>query len=160
MTVGYVRQIIPFSAVDGPGNRTVIFFQGCNMKCVTCHNPETIPVHHNLEAIGVEAVVASVLRYRSFIDGVTITGGECTLQKDFLHELCKALNGEDISVLIDSNGLMIEVFELIKPYISGVMLDVKSADESEHLWLTGVSFSNVAQNAKQLLEWGDRKSVV
>ncbi len=36
-----VNKIIPFSAVDGPGNRTVVFLQGCNLNCKYCHNPET-----------------------------------------------------------------------------------------------------------------------
>lgn len=36
-----VNKIIPFSAVDGPGNRTAIFLQGCNFDCRYCHNPET-----------------------------------------------------------------------------------------------------------------------
>ncbi|MCD7752287.1 MAG: YjjW family glycine radical enzyme activase [Lachnospiraceae bacterium] len=36
-----VNQIIPFSCVDGPGNRTAVFLQGCNIDCRYCHNPET-----------------------------------------------------------------------------------------------------------------------
>lgn len=36
-----VNRIIPFSAVDGPGNRTAVFLQGCNINCRYCHNPET-----------------------------------------------------------------------------------------------------------------------
>lgn len=36
-----VNKIIPFSAVDGPGNRTAVFLQGCNFNCTYCHNPET-----------------------------------------------------------------------------------------------------------------------
>lgn len=36
-----INRIIPFSAVDGPGNRTAVFFQGCNINCKYCHNPET-----------------------------------------------------------------------------------------------------------------------
>ncbi len=42
MLRGLVNKIIPFSSVDGPGNRTAIFFQGCNFDCKYCHNPETI----------------------------------------------------------------------------------------------------------------------
>ena len=41
---GIVNKIIPFSNVDGPGNRLSIFFQGCNFDCLYCHNPETIEV--------------------------------------------------------------------------------------------------------------------
>ena len=37
-----VNKIISFSAVDGFGNRTAIFLQGCNQNCLYCHNPETI----------------------------------------------------------------------------------------------------------------------
>ena len=36
-----VNKIIPFSSVDGPGNRTAVFLQGCNINCRYCHNPET-----------------------------------------------------------------------------------------------------------------------
>lgn len=42
-----INKIIPFSNVDGPGNRTSIFFQGCHFKCLYCHNPETINLCNN-----------------------------------------------------------------------------------------------------------------
>lgn len=38
----YINKIIPISTVDGPGSRTAIFVQGCNLRCAYCHNPETI----------------------------------------------------------------------------------------------------------------------
>ncbi|MFQ9695604.1 MAG: 4Fe-4S cluster-binding domain-containing protein [Zhenhengia sp.] len=44
MIEGVINKIIPFSSVDGPGNRTAIFLQGCNFNCIYCHNPETIQV--------------------------------------------------------------------------------------------------------------------
>ncbi|NLC96609.1 MAG: YjjW family glycine radical enzyme activase [Erysipelotrichaceae bacterium] len=42
-----INNIIPFSNVDGPGNRTSIFFQGCPFQCLYCHNPETINICNN-----------------------------------------------------------------------------------------------------------------
>lgn len=42
MNTAVVNKIIPFSCVDGPGNRTAVFLQGCNFDCKYCHNPETI----------------------------------------------------------------------------------------------------------------------
>jgi pyruvate formate lyase activating enzyme len=42
---GYVAYTISFSSVYGPGNRFVVFMQGCNFYCVACHNPQTIPGH-------------------------------------------------------------------------------------------------------------------
>ena len=45
-----VNRIIPFSSVDGPGNRTAVFLQGCNIDCKYCHNPET---RHMCEECGV-----------------------------------------------------------------------------------------------------------
>ena len=47
MNSALVNKIIPFSAVDGPGNRTAIFLQGCNFSCKYCHNPETMHVCFN-----------------------------------------------------------------------------------------------------------------
>ncbi len=41
-TSGIIAKILKTSAVDGPGNRAVVFFQGCNFNCSYCHNPETI----------------------------------------------------------------------------------------------------------------------
>lgn len=41
MSKAPVNKIIPFSTVDGPGNRTSVFFQACNIHCLYCHNPET-----------------------------------------------------------------------------------------------------------------------
>ena len=46
---GFVADTISFSNVDGPGNRFVVFLQGCNFDCVACHNPQTIPGHQPLE---------------------------------------------------------------------------------------------------------------
>ena len=42
--LGLITDTIAFSNVDGPGNRFVVFLQGCNFDCVACHNPHTISI--------------------------------------------------------------------------------------------------------------------
>ena len=131
VTKGLVNRILPFSSVDGPGNRTAIFLQGCNFNCLYCHNPETINICNNcgtcinacphkvlsskdtkvfwnksvctncdecLKACGrnsspkaismtVVDVLKEIKKTKSFISGITVSGGECTLQAEFLTEL-------------------------------------------------------------------------
>lgn len=50
MTKAPVNRIIPFSTVDGPGSRTAVFLQGCNLSCGYCHNPETQNLCNNCGA--------------------------------------------------------------------------------------------------------------
>jgi pyruvate formate lyase activating enzyme len=42
--LGQINKILPQSFVDGPGNRSVVFLQGCNFQCLYCHNPNTINI--------------------------------------------------------------------------------------------------------------------
>lgn len=151
----YFRNIIPFSAVDGPGNRSVIFLQGCNLNCLYCHNPETIAIGGQPEVteVSVLELWEKIEPYQSFISGVTISGGECTLQGDFLVAFCRLLKETRIHVLIDSNALMSEtrLMELME-VCDGFMFDVKAVNAASHQLLTGVSneriLSNVALAAK------------
>ena len=64
---GLVAGTIPFSNVDGPGNRFVVFLQGCNFDCVACHNPQTIPGHastgdHGPQRRSVDELLAAIRR--------------------------------------------------------------------------------------------------
>lgn len=149
--LGYIRQILPFSAVDGPGNRAVVFFQGCNLRCLTCHNPETIPMALDKAPVTPTEVIEAVLKYRAFIDGVTLTGGECTCQPEFLTALVQGFKAQGIPVLLDSNGLRSQVILAVADSIEGVMLDIKSADPQEHQQLTGQPFEAVADSFEALL---------
>lgn len=75
-----LHRIIPFSNVEGQGNRTSIFLQGCKLNCLYCHNPETI-ARHNPEAklVSLQYLYDQVMNAVPFIRGVTISGGEPTI---------------------------------------------------------------------------------
>ena len=170
-----VNKIIPFSNVDGPGNRTSIFFQGCPFNCLFCHNPETIHlcrgcglcvqscpagalrmegesvVWDSAKCVGcdtciklcphdaspkirwmtVEDVVEEVRRAAPYIEGITTSGGECTLHNEFLIELFTAVHRLGKTCLIDSNGSFdYEKDPRVLAVSEGVMLDVKAVEQS------------------------------
>ena len=88
MNRALVADIIPFSWVDGPGNRFVIFLQGCNFDCKACHNPQTIPLDSvHAKRMSVDELLEQIRDAMPHISGVTVSGGEATLQAEFVYSL-------------------------------------------------------------------------
>lgn len=151
-----VASIIPFSWVDGPGNRFVLFLQGCNFNCLACHNPQTIPLHTpRAHEMSVPEVLIEIRNAMPYISGITVSGGEATLQSEFVLELFKEIkrNPEfaELTTFIDSNGnASQDVWEALAPFTDGVMLDLKALDEESHIALTGSSNVVVLESIKFL----------
>lgn len=82
------------SHVDGPGIRSLVFFQGCDIHCPGCQNSSTWDISKG-KVIEV-AELANLIIKNSFNKKITITGGEPMFQKDALLELLKLLDGYDI----------------------------------------------------------------
>lgn len=195
MLKGLIRKIIPFSSVDGPGNRTSIFFQGCNFDCLYCHNPETINLckkcgtcafvcpYDAVEFLGdhvkwheekckdcglclkncknncgprtkymsVGEILKEILKYKPFISGITVSGGECTLQKNFLVDLFEKVKKLNLSIYVDTNGSTdFSKNKELTDLMDYAMLDIKSFDKDEHKMLTGMDNSIVLKNARYL----------
>ena len=151
--IGNVRNIITHSAVDGPGNRLVVFLQGCNFNCLYCHNPETIPLHGDDSPfkMSVEDVVKVVSKHADYLSGVTFSGGECTLQMAFLTSCCKALKEMGVHILIDTNGSASWVeLQALMPFVDGFMVDLKALDPKIHFELTNFNNDSVLQNILNL----------
>lgn len=109
MTVkGRIHSFQSLGAVDGPGLRFVVFLQGCPMRCMYCHNPDTWLSDGGTEYT-VGEVVKKVLRYRTYFGkegGVTVSGGEALLQAKFVTELFRALKKEGIHTCLDTSGVL------------------------------------------------------
>lgn len=149
----YIRKSIKSSPVDGPGNRYVVFFQGCNLNCLYCHNPETISFKKDdvlpFET-DVDVLISDIVKRKGFISGVTISGGECTLQFEALYYLAKALNENEIDVMVDSNAkLSKEHLEQLSTVVSGFMFDMKTVDLKEHIDVTGYGNELIVENLQR-----------
>ncbi len=143
-TIGYMHQRETFGAVDGPGVRYVLFLQGCALRCLYCHNPETIPVHGGT-AITVADALADILRYKNFIKdgGVTISGGEPMLQPDFTLALLEACKDEGLHTAVDTSGFApAAVYEKIADTADLILLDIKAIDNALCRKITGHTNAN------------------
>jgi pyruvate-formate lyase-activating enzyme len=160
MQLAPIVKTIPFSWVDGPGNRFVIFTQGCNFDCIACHNPQTIPLH-SVKACDrdVDSLLEEIRSAMPYISGVTISGGEATLHSDFILELFSKMHDdpelETLTRYIDSNGnATTEIWKKLIQVTDGVMLDLKVLDDQKHIALTEHSNKEVLNSIKYLAENG------
>lgn len=161
---GFVADTISFSSVDGPGNRFVVFLQGCNFDCVACHNPQTIPGHRPLEGfdprhVTVGDVLERIRRAAPFIRGITVSGGEATQQPRFVRALFEAVGADPdlahLTRLVDSNGAADRsVWDTLAPVMEGAMIDLKCLDPVLHQQMTGHPNDTVLASIVHLRQLG------
>ncbi len=155
--IGNIHSIETCGTVDGPGIRFVVFTQGCPMRCLYCHNPDSweyIPKYQ----MTVEEILNKYNGVKEFCTGgITVTGGEPLVQIDFVTELFKEAAKTGVHTTLDTSGILFDknnttkMDELIK-YTKLVMLDIKHINEDEHKRLTGHSNKAVLDFAKYLSE--------
>lgn len=92
---------IKTTLVNGEGIRYAIFFQGCDMepKCSNCHSPHTWNIEDGIETT-TEELVEDIKSHIGFIDGVTISGGNPTMQYYPLLELCVLLKRLNLNIWV------------------------------------------------------------
>lgn len=140
---GYVHSIESFGTVDGPGIRFVVFFQGCPMRCMYCHNPDTWTPNTGGQ-MTVREILESYESQKEFYHsgGITATGGEPMVQLAFLTELFEKAKEMGIHTCLDTSGIMFdpeheEKYERLMSVTDLVMLDIKHIDDEKHYKLTG-----------------------
>jgi len=197
---------------DGPGIRSVVFFKGCPLDCVWCHNPESknraVEISFDAgECIGCDScisacpsdalsrkneffidrdrctlcfscaevcpsgalsrigrsvpadeVIKDVIKDKPFFDtsggGVTVSGGEPTINMAYTSELLKGLKNEGISVLVETCGFFNydSFMELIYPYADMIYYDIKIIDSETHRKFCGVPNETILSNFIRLHE--------
>lgn len=208
---GMITEIERFSLKDGPGIRTTVFFNGCNMRCAWCHNPETLKLTPELmfypqkcigcgkcftvcktgaqvlgnnsvhqinrsrckncgscakscyagalvmcgQPMSVQEVLFQIKQDKAYYDqsngGVTLSGGEVLLQREFAAELTDACHELGIQVAVESNISL--PFSKIEPLFSKmdlIMCDLKIFNSAEHKKYTGVENAQILENIKKI----------
>ena len=213
---GLVFEIQKMSTEDGPGIRTTVFMKHCPLKCVWCHNPESIPKTPLLEwlshkCIGcktcietckqgaleftdeglqinrekciscgecVEECPSTALHmfgiewnlddlfhevdkdrvyYIKSGGGVTISGGEPTLQSEFVYEFLKKCKDNGTNTALDTCGYAKkEIYEKLLPNVDLILLDIKEMNSEKHKEFTGVSNEKILENAKWLAKYAQQ----
>lgn len=204
---GLIFEIQKMSTEDGPGIRTTVFFKQCPLRCIWCHNPESILKKPQLEwlkhkCIGCRTCIETCQQnalsffeeglninrnlctscgdcanecpstalhmYGEFWDldslfheiqkdkvyyttskgGITLSGGEPTVQSEFILELLKMCKEKEISTALDTCGYAPrKIYEKILPYVDLILLDIKEIDSEKHKNFTGVSNDLILENA-------------
>lgn len=136
---GYLHSFESFGTKDGPGIRFVFFTQGCPLRCLYCHNPDTWKMSDKKYEMTAEEAFTEVQKVKGFIrtGGVTVSGGEPLLQPDFLIELFKLCKQEGIHTAIDTSGFIFndKVKEVLS-YTDLVLLDIKHINPEKYKTLT------------------------
>ena len=146
---GHIHSLESFGTVDGPGVRYVVFFQGCPLRCLYCHNPDTWAIGGGTEMTASE-IIDKMVRNLPFYEtgGITATGGEPLLQIDFLTELFSLAKSKGIHTTLDTSGILFsqdkrEKYDELMDVCDLVMLDIKHINEDKHTYLTGTSNKSV-----------------
>lgn len=141
MTEGVIHSIESMGLVDGPGIRTVVFLQGCRLRCQYCHNPDTWAMNSSkAQHISPKELVQRLTRFKPYYGqtgGVTFSGGEPLLQKDFLLEVLSLCRQAGIHVCLDTAGCGAGDYEEILSLTDLVLFDVKHYTDAGYRQVTG-----------------------
>lgn len=136
---GRIHSVETFGAVDGPGIRYVVFFQGCRLRCLYCHNPDSWDIEGGNKT-STKELIDDIVKYRNFIKkgGVTLSGGEPLMQPEFALALLQACKREGFHTALDTAGSV--PLEFSQPVIDAadmLLLDLKTLDPRLNTELTG-----------------------
>ena len=159
---GRILSFESMGLVDGPGIRAVVFMQGCALRCAFCHNPESwaCSAGHTVTS---EEIFAKIKRFRPYFErsggGVTFSGGEPLLQKDFVLDVFKRCKAEGIHTCLDTAGVGAGDYAELLRYTDLVLYDVKAVDAESYRKICGGDIA-VTEKFQQALRESGTETVI
>ena len=146
--------------IDYPGKiAATVFTAGCNFRCPFCHNPELVELSPETLAIfhGRDKEFFIFLEKRKgILDGICITGGEPTVQRDII-PFMRRIKDMGFSVKLDSNGTRPEILEEVfrEGLVDYVAMDIKNGiarySETTHVV---VNEENIRKSIRLIMKSG------
>lgn len=156
---GRIHSFQSLGTVDGPGVRAVVFMQGCPLRCVCCHNPDTWDINGGTPT-DVRDVFNKIYRLRAYFGkdgGVTVSGGEPLLQPEFVTELFELCRNAGIDCVLDTSGCAYsERIERLLTLCDLVILDYKYTDDESYEKYVGMKRERVELFLDRLEALGKR----
>ncbi|MDD3269754.1 MAG: pyruvate formate-lyase-activating protein [Syntrophomonadaceae bacterium] len=145
--IGNIHSIDTFSTLDGPGIRTVIFLQGCHLRCQYCHNPDTWDCnaasaqrYESTEIIRI--IMRNLPYYQASGGGVTFSGGEPLLQAEFVKSVFSECKQAGIHTALDTSLYVAGKFvSEVLSYTDLFLADIKQINAEKSKVLTGAGNS-------------------
>lgn len=151
--LGKISSFQSMGTVDGPGVRYIVFMQGCPIRCIYCHNPETWDINGG-DKYSTDEVFEKIKRYIPYFQnngGVTFSGGEPLLQNDFINEILLKCKKENIHTVIDTSGMVpLAHCKDILDNANLIILDIKANNNEEYKSICGGSLDMVLEKLDYL----------
>lgn len=146
------------TAVDGPGTRLTTFLSGCPLRCLYCHNPDTMEMRRG-EPVAIDELLGRLRRYRGIFEvtggGLTVSGGEPLMQPAFVARLLRGAKELGIHTAIDTSGYLGSACsDQMLDDIDLVLLDVKSGDPETYRRVTGRELAPTLEFGRRLAAHG------
>lgn len=129
-TLGSVHSWELVTAVDGPGTRLTVFLNGCGLRCLYCHNPDTFLMKDGAP-VSSDEILGRIRRYRRIFratgGGITISGGEAMMQPEFVRRIFHGAKEMGVHTCLDTSGFLgVNCDDDILDHLDLCLLDVKS----------------------------------
>jgi pyruvate formate lyase activating enzyme len=156
--IGWVHSFETGSTVDGPGVRLTLFMSGCLLRCLYCHNPDTWHLKDG-HRVGLQRAAARLAEFapmlRAMGGGLTISGGEPMIQKEFVRGMFVAAKDMGLHTALDTSGFLgARADDGFLANVDLVLLDIKSGDPDTYKKVTAQELAPTLRFAERLQAMG------